>query len=104
MLGTEEGSICKKGLQTERGGGGDEKLTTKHDISQEDIKVWKNRQRKSAYEKSYNFIQTTFRVLKHLSETFPIQNESKQGDALLPLLLKFDLKQCSATFFTCGTS
>ena len=31
------------------------------------------------------------RVGKHLSDTFPIRNDLKQGNALLPLLLNFAL-------------
>jgi hypothetical protein len=29
---------------------------------------------------------------KHLSDSFPVQNDLKQGDALSPLLFKFDLE------------
>jgi hypothetical protein len=32
------------------------------------------------------------RIGKHLSDTFPIQNGVKQGDALSPLLLNFALE------------
>jgi hypothetical protein len=32
------------------------------------------------------------RIGKHLSESFPIQNGLKQGDALSPLFFNFDLK------------
>jgi hypothetical protein len=32
------------------------------------------------------------RVVKHLSESFPIQNGLKQGDALSPLLFNFALE------------
>jgi hypothetical protein len=33
-----------------------------------------------------------FRIGKHLSDSFPIQNGLKQGDALSPLLFKFALE------------
>jgi hypothetical protein len=33
-----------------------------------------------------------FRIHKHLSESFPIQNGLKQGDALSPLLFNFALE------------
>jgi hypothetical protein len=32
------------------------------------------------------------RIGKYLSDTFPIQNDLKQGDALLPLLFNFALE------------
>jgi hypothetical protein len=32
------------------------------------------------------------RVSKHLSDSFPIQNDLKQGDALSPLLFNFALE------------
>jgi hypothetical protein len=32
------------------------------------------------------------RIGKHLSDSFPIQNGLKQGDALSPLLFNFDLE------------
>jgi hypothetical protein len=42
---------------------------------------------KSVLNETYD----TVRVGKHLSDTFPIKNGLKQGDALTPLLLKFAL-------------
>jgi hypothetical protein len=41
-----------------------------------------------------HFVQTQFKVCigKHLSESFPIQNGLKQGDALSPLLFNFALE------------
>jgi hypothetical protein len=32
------------------------------------------------------------RIGKHLSDSFPVQNDLKQGDALSPLLFKFALE------------
>jgi hypothetical protein len=39
-----------------------------------------------------NETHITFHIGKHLSDTFPIQNGLKQGDALLPLLFNFALE------------
>jgi hypothetical protein len=39
-----------------------------------------------------NETYSTVRVGKHLSDTFPIKNGLKQGDALLPLLFNFPLE------------
>jgi hypothetical protein len=39
-----------------------------------------------------NEIYSKVRIGKHLSDSFPIQNGLKQGDALLPLLFNFALE------------
>jgi hypothetical protein len=39
-----------------------------------------------------NEIYSKVCIGKHLSESFPIQNGLKQGDALSPLLFKFTLE------------
>jgi hypothetical protein len=40
------------------------------------------------------------RIGKHLSDTFPIQNDIKQGYALTPLILNFALEQWFSTWGT----
>jgi hypothetical protein len=40
------------------------------------------------------------RIGKHLSESFPIQNGLKQGDALSPLLFNFGLEYAIKTLGT----
>jgi hypothetical protein len=38
---------------------------------------------------------------EHLSDTFPVQNGLKQGDALLPLFFNFDLEYTLASGLCC---
>jgi len=37
-------------------------------------------------------------IEKHLSDTFPVKNSLKQGNALSPLLLSFALDMCLGRF------
>jgi hypothetical protein len=45
-----------------------------------------------------NETYSTVRIDKNLSDTFPIQNGLKQGEALLPLLLNFALEYAIRRF------
>jgi hypothetical protein len=43
-------------------------------------------------EMCLNKTNSKFRIGKHLSDNFPIQNCLKQGDALSPMLFNFDVE------------
>jgi hypothetical protein len=43
---------------------------------------------------SLNETYSKARIGNYLSDSFPIQNDLKQGDALLPLLFNFALEYC----------